>query len=470
MIKEYQYKLEKGSRKYICPNCNKKKFVKYIDTNTGNHLPEKYGRCDSESKCGYHLNPYSDEYGKDKYSNWKYEAPKLKNKSLVEAERTHFDYSEFQKTLTGYENNNFIQTLLRNVPYPIDTPDVSKAIGLYGLGTITGSFMNGATTIPYIDKQGNVRAIQVKQFDENNSTTKTNFLHSILANDLKFKKEPLPKWLDSYDKQDGRVTCLFGEHLLKQYPTNPIALVEAPKTAVYGTLYFGFPDKPDNLLWLAVFNKSSFSFDKLKVLKGREIYVFPDLSKDGATFKEWENKAKEYQSKLAGTRFVFSDLLEKLASEKDKQDGNDLADILIKLDWRQFRKQQPEKPIEIKDLDPIVVSEIEKPQPKRIKETIPKMLTKDTPKSNWISENIRKSQNKWDGQILKLETFFNSIDLPTNEIRLSKCEVITDVQKFISSHFEYVKRYNGNMTFEPYLMRLEKLKNILSVQLKNITT
>ena len=363
--------------------------------------------------------------------------------------------------------NSFIQTLLNHVPYPINTTDVSKAIGLYGLGTITGSFMTGALTIPYIDFNGNVRAIQVKQFDENNSTTKTNFLHSILTNDLKFKKEPLPKWLDNYDKQDGRVTCLFGEHLLKQYPTNPIALVEAPKTAVYGTLYFGLPDKPDNLLWLAVFNKSSFSFDKLKVLKGREVFVFPDLSKDGGTFNEWESKAKEYQSKLLGTRFIFSDLLERLASEKDKQDGNDLADILIKLDWRQFREQQPEKPIETTPPDPIAVSKIEKPKveakEKPIRKAIPKMLTDDTPTSNWISGDIRKSQNKWDGQIFKLETFFNSIDLPTDEIRLSQCEVITDVQKFISSHFGYVKRYNGNMTFEPYLMRLEKLKNILSV-------
>lgn len=457
-MKDYQYILDKSSRKHVCPNCNKKKFVKYVDTNTGDYLPEKYGRCDSESKCGYHLNPYSDGYGKDDNFNWRDEIPRLKRKPI--AERVHFDFSEFQKTLTGYEKNSFIQTLLNNVPYPINNTDISKAIGLYGLGTITGSFMTGALTIPYIDYNGNVRAIQVKQFDENNSTTKTNFLHSILANDLRFRKEPLPKWLDDYAKQDGRVTCLFGEHLLKQYPNNPIALVEAPKTAIYGTLYFGFPDNPDNLLWLAVFNKSSFSFDKLKILKGREVFVFPDLSKDGGTFNEWRSKAKEYQSKLNDTKFIFSDLLERLASEKDKQAGNDLADILIKLDWRQFRKQQPEKPIEVKAPAPIVVSEIVKPQPRR--EDKPKMLT-DTKTSNWISGRTGKSQGNWDGRILKIETFFNSIDLPTDEIRLSQCSVITDVQKFITSHLEYVKRYNGNMTFEPYLLRLEKLRNILSL-------
>ena len=120
-------------------------------------------------------------------------------------------------------------------------------------------------------------------------------------------------------------------------------------------------------------------------------------------------------------------------------------------------KIKTEKPIEIKSPDPIVVSEKVNPQPK------PKSLTNEISKSKWISGNIRKSQNNWDEQILKLETFFNSVELPSDEIRLSQCEVISDVQKFISSHLGYAKRYNGNMTFEPYLMRLEKLKNILIV-------
>jgi hypothetical protein len=149
----------------------------------------------------------------------------------------------------------------------------------------------------------------------------------------------LPEWLEAYTKQDKRVSCLFGEHLLSKYHRNPVALVEAPKTAIYGTLYFGLPEAPENFIWLAVYNKSSFSFNKLKALQGRFVYVFPDLSKDGNTFKEWETKAKEYKSRLPGTQFIFSDLLERLAPERDKSEGNDLADYLIKQDWRQFRKR-----------------------------------------------------------------------------------------------------------------------------------
>ena len=137
--------------------------------------------------------------------------------------------------------------------------------------------------------------------------------------------------------------------------------------------------------------------------------------------------------------------------------GKNISDILK----NSLVKVKTEKPIEVKVPDPIVVSEIVKPQP-RIEDK-PKMLTNDTTTSNCISGRNRNAQGNWDGRIMKLKAFFNSIDLPTDEIRLSRCEVITDVQKFITSHLSYVKRYNGKMTFEPYLLRLEKMKNILDV-------
>ena len=124
-------------------------------------------------------------------------------------------------------------------------------------------------------------------------------------------------------------------------------------------------------------------------------------------------------------------------------------------------KVKTEKPIEVKAPDPIVVAEIVKSQP-RIEDK-PKMLTDTSTTSNRISGRDKRAQGNWDERILKIETFFNSIDLPSGEIRLSKSEVITDVQKFINSHLSQVKRHNGKMTFEPYLLRLEKLENILSL-------
>ncbi len=474
MNNEYRFIFEKGSRKYFCPDCNKKRFVRYIDTKTGEYLPEQYGRCDREANCGYHLNPYQDGYTKmiwDKENGnspvipirWK--PPSTRKAPLPPAKPVYFNFEAFKRTLRPeyYENNIFIQNLFNRVPYPFDPADVTKVIEFYRLGTIPGGYRSGAVTFPFIDIDGNVRAVQVKQFDETNHTTGTDFLHSVLAKHYNNNGKPQPKWLEAYMNQDKKVSCLFGEHLLNEFPSNRIALVEAPKTAIYGTLYFGLPETPDQYLWIAVYNKSSFSLDKVKPLQGRFVDVFPDLSKDGGTFNEWKSKAKEYQSKLSGTRFIFSDLLEKLAGEEDKQAGNDLADILIKLDWRQFRKQEAVKPIEVTAPDPIVVSEIVKPKPHTIKEDKPKVLTNTTKSSYWTRWSTGKSPDNWDERISKLKAFFNSIELPTDEIRLSQCEIITDIQKFIDTHLIRIEQHNGNMTFEPYLLRLEKLKNILSV-------
>ncbi|WP_313100552.1 DUF6371 domain-containing protein [Epilithonimonas sp.] len=333
MESEYKYQLEKGSRKHLCPQCNKKTFVRFIDVESREYLPYEFGRCDRESKCNYYLNPYAEKYQQDQFTTT-YKPQRKSNyvaKCSKKSDPIFFDFETFKKTLQGYEKNTFIQNLLSRVAFPFDVDEVTKVIELYRLGTTSA----GAITFPFIDINDGIRAIQVKHFDKNNHTTNTNWLHSIEAK----KYDVLPKWLDDYIKQDKRVSCLFGEHLLKRYPNNPIALVEAPKTAIYGSLYFGMPTDEKQLIWLAVYNKSSFKFDKIKVLESRNIFVFPDLSKDGSTFREWKAKADQFQRQMKQTRFVFSDLLERFASAEDREQGNDLADILIQHDWRDFRER-----------------------------------------------------------------------------------------------------------------------------------
>ena len=361
MNTEHRYILEKGSKKYYCPNtdCGKKTFVRYIDTETNNYLPEQYGRCDRESKCNYHLNPYLDGYAKIMREQKKrvtgitqITVPKQKYlrtqpKPQSTPESVFFDFDTFKQTLETerYEKNTFIQNLFYRVQFPFEVDEVTKVIQLYRLGTVANGYRAGANTFPFIDIKGNVRAVQVKQFDKTNHTTGTDFLHSIIEKHHTRNNKPLPEWLPSYKKQDKLISCLFGSHLLSKYPNNPVALVEAPKTAVYGTLYFQNSNVPiyKDCIWLAVGAKGYLNFEKAKVLQGRFVYVMPDLSKDGSTFKEWETKAKDYENRLPGTRFVLDDLLEKYATPEQREKGADIADYLIKQDWKRFRNDPENK-------------------------------------------------------------------------------------------------------------------------------
>jgi glutaredoxin len=383
-MNKHRYTLASNKvKKLNCPYCGAKKhWQRYIDIETGEVLPEEHGRCDNTDKCGEWVKPKETGYAKmiwehergnhwNLKNNWKPQSKKVIIQPTVEP--VFFDFNTFKRTLEAdrYVQNTFVQNLLENVSYPFEVEDVTKVIQLYRLGTVSKGYRAGAITFPFIDINQNVRTIQVKQFDETNHTTGTDFLHSIIEKYHTINDKPWPEWLEAYKKQDKRVSCLFGEHLLSKYHSNPIALVEAPKTAIYGTLYFGLPETPESLIWLAVYNKSSFSFDKLKALKGRDVYVFPDLSKDGATFKEWEAKAKQFERQIAGIRFKFSDLLEELAPERARSEGDDLADFLIKLDWRTFRK-------------------------KNIKEQVPKPKISEAPKTIiYSSAEIQKENQKY---------------------------------------------------------------------------
>ena len=72
-------------------------------------------------------------------------------------------------------------------------------------------------------------------------------------------------------------------------------------------------------------------------MKGRNVILFPDLSKNGHAYKLWKERAAQIQSKLAGTTFIVSDYLEKRATTAEREEGQDLADYLITKNYREFR-------------------------------------------------------------------------------------------------------------------------------------
>jgi hypothetical protein len=329
MSKDFRYILDKSAKKHLCPECGKRRFVRYVDTQTNEYLPEQYGKCDRSDHCNYYLNPYKTGYRDNEPKEYEYKPqPKPQPQPVYCIPETVLN-----KTLKDYDINTFAQNLLKIAP----VEEVEKVISLYRIGTIGKGERSGAVTFPFIDKAGNIRTIQAKQFDETNHTIKngTDFVHSIIARYYTNKSEVLPGWLQDYTKNEKFVSCLFGEHLLNKYPSNPVALVEAPKTAIIGSLYFGLPETSTTLLWIAVYNKSSLSFEKCKALQGRKVVLFPDLN----AFNEWNAKAQELKLKLSGTQIVVSDLLEKNATEAERMNALDLADYLTRFDCKLFRQK-----------------------------------------------------------------------------------------------------------------------------------
>lgn len=445
------YQLESGSRKHTCPSCGKKCFVRYVEKTSGEYLPDQYGRCDREVNCGYHLNPYKTGVGGVvKQGQRQNSTP---SKAVGKLQRHYIPFEILQATLKtqAYQRNTFIQNLLKNVAFPFSEKDIEKVVELYYLGTVNKGYMANALTIPFIDQSGKIRAVQVKSFDDRNHTTGTNFLHAIAERYYVDNSKTLPDWLQAYLKNDSKVSCLFGEHLLASYPVNPIALVEAPKTAIYSTLYFGFPDNPNNLLWLAVFNLSSLKLEKCQVLKGRKVILFPDLSKDGHAFKLWSTRAAEFEKAMPDTKFTVSDLLERNANDIERADGLDLADFLIRQDWRAFRPVVEQK----------VIAPVPKAEPKGEKSEKGVAPTKTFFSSPRVSRarSLPNTQDKW--KVESLERFFAKTMLPTEPIQLEPATVIVDVTHMVESHLTTIKAQRDNPRFKPYYDRLMDLMALL---------
>lgn len=394
MNDNFCFTLDPSSRKYPCPQCGKRRLVRYVNKESGDYLPGQYGRCDREADCRYHLNPYKDGYSKTQISSLNYFDNQGSLPPLPPPKLTAIPIDVLKSTFHGYDQNIFLQALLHSIPFPLPSKDIESVIELYGLGTITDGYLKGAISFPYVDAKGNIRAIQVRPIDASLHGKKANFIHSMVEKDCIVKNVPIPSWLSDYKKNEKKIPCLFGEHLLNRYPNNPIALVEAPKTAILGSLYFGIPNMLKDLLWLAVFNLSSLTKDKCQILKGRKVLLFPDLSRDGYAFTLWNRRAAEFNGQLPGSKFMVSDLLEKHATAEQKAKGLDLADFLINQDWRLFRKPEnaPKPNYKLEPISNDKQTIDQAPKDTHISEPEPSIMHEESEKLIFPSEPINLSR------------------------------------------------------------------------------
>ena len=358
-METFKYSLEIGSKKYVCPSCNKKTFVFYVDTETGNYLTNDYGRCDREQNCNYHKAPPK---GKRGYlipfltlKNISNKARKLvdvngvismiPNSQILEQNQNSCFISEwYLKTSTinylnsesKYFNRDIVpflnQVVTTKPPEPIKPSyhstelvdklinqynkqkegdnlttfllnnftfdEVDKAISDYYL-TGTNHFWENSTIFWQMDTNEQIRGAKIMLYNEHTG---------------KRVKEPYNhiNWLHKAIKEPNfnLCQCLFGLHLINEDYQKEIAIVESEKTAITMSIYL-----PD-YIWLATGSSGNFKYELLEPLKKRNCFAFPD----NGEFTNWSNKAKELKNK--GFKIEVSNILEQSKFKK----GFDLAD------------------------------------------------------------------------------------------------------------------------------------------------
>ena len=325
----YRFNLDNSPKKFNCPSCGQKKFVRYKDTETGEYLPDDVGRCDRENNCGYWKTPktFFAEYGDDSLT---FSPGNGKTVQPIEQKPVDFVPIEFlDKSLPRSSQNHFM-TYLKCLFGEV----VAEELRLkYLIGTSRHRFSKvvdypgyistpGATVFWQIDEQFRVRYGKVMLYDPNiGKRIKDPFNHVIGAH-----------WLISGLKAMNYEQVFFGQHLLNEHPEKPVAIVESEKTAIIASFFM------PQYNWIATGGKNGAKWGEYavyKVLKGREVIIFPDFGKagkDGKTpFMKWKEIANHIAERI-GCKIHVSAILEKNLQESDRENDLDLADLLVKRD------------------------------------------------------------------------------------------------------------------------------------------
>lgn len=359
-METYKYTLDKGSKKFLCPNCTKKTFVKYIETETRNYLTDDFGKCDRQQNCNYHkAPPKANKYYLIKVLSIKEITDKaiktidingiisiVPKSQILEQSKNDCWISEwFLKNSTiQYLSNEFkfncsnlsgfVNEVIQNIQQiPIkpsfhtlelldkmynesqtdhlreflksrfSKDEVFTAMQNY-LITGTNLCWFYSTVFWQIDEKEQIHAGKIMQYDRFTG---------------KRIKEPYNhvNWLHKAIKEPDFVLdqCLFGLHRINEDYQKTIAIVESEKTAIIMSILL------PHYIWIATGSKANFKFEMLKPIKKRNIVSFPDKGE----YINWLNKATELNA--IGFKISVSDIVE----NTDFENGYDLADYYLNL-------------------------------------------------------------------------------------------------------------------------------------------
>jgi len=264
---------------------------------------EDKGHCHS---CGETFFPEKKDHLSSNHSNSNFSICASLTKSAIDAksstEVSYLPFDVFEKSVEAHEKCNlfpFLEKLFRK--------DLAKWLCR---NYFIGANKDGDTVFWQVDKEANVRQAKVIRYDP--ATGKRN--------------KEVPVYFAGKSILKNRHTnlkqCFFNEYNLND-GLKPVAICESEKTAVIASVFF-----PD-LTWLATGGKFGAGWTErgtAKVLARKTVILFPD----GNAYDLWKDRAKLLSS-VANCKVAVSDIIDKLATSEEQQQGLDIADYLLTL-------------------------------------------------------------------------------------------------------------------------------------------
>lgn len=355
----FRYSLDKSARKFNCPQCGKKRFVKYTDVLTGEYLDGNYGRCDRSDSCAFTAYPPSGNlayrielmslidispksYQITDHRYFKHFVPKSQvlevNPSNIWIKEwwlktSKIDYTQSECKIfnngvdvlnplinikpkenqeTSYHSMELAQDIISSkkdcnlaiyLKSKFSSDKVSNAMASYYTGC-TDDFWNNSTCFFQVDENSRVRAGKIMLYSKN---------------DGRRVKTPGPhiNWMHKANKSSdfNLSQCLFGLCLLKDSdPNKPIALVESEKTAIVMSIF------NNDCTWMACGSKTAINENILSPIKHRAIVLYPDKG----SAQKWGLKAESLRGK--GFNIGVSTFIEDMESMPP---GSDIADVYL---------------------------------------------------------------------------------------------------------------------------------------------
>lgn len=318
----FRISLDTGSKKFRCPSCGQKTFVRYLDNETREYLPGEIGRCDRENNCGYHLTPK--QYEISKGTSLGFKTSTFTKKAIELPKPLNFiPLSLLEKSMKGYDQSHFAKYII-----DLFKGEIGSALLLkYFVGR---SKLYGAKANIFwrIDINENVRTGKIMFYNpdsgKRNKDVLPTWVHALKDNN----KNP---WFPDFNYE----LCFFGEHLLKEFPDKPCAITESEKTAIIASYFM------PQFNWLATGGASGCKwreYNVYKVLKNKQVILFPDFGfynrKTGKTcYQEWKERAEVIMDKM-DCEITVSAVLENSIPEVERINDFDLVDMLVKRDLK----------------------------------------------------------------------------------------------------------------------------------------